>query len=83
MAWSTSWPGFRPASRSALAAPFASLGPKRFHPAPLPLEELPEIDAVLISHDHYDHLNKYSLQQLQAKTKHFVVPLRVGDRLAE
>src|ERR1700722_6857266 len=40
------------------ASPFSWMGPKRFFEAPLRLEELPRIDAVLVSHDHYDHLGK-------------------------
>ena len=46
------------------ASPLQFTGPKRFFPPPLPLEDLPEIDAVLISHDHYDHLGKHSVRRL-------------------
>jgi len=38
------------------ASPFSFAGPKRFHPVPVGLAELPPLDAVLLSHDHYDHL---------------------------
>jgi len=46
------------------ASPLAWSGPKRFFPAPLPLEELPPIDAVLVSHDHFDHLGKETITTL-------------------
>jgi len=60
------------------------LGPTRFNgEVPVDIDQLPQLDAVIVSHDHYDHLNKYSLQPLQTKTVKFVVPLRVGDRLAD
>jgi L-ascorbate metabolism protein UlaG (beta-lactamase superfamily) len=46
------------------AAPSQSFGPRRFFPPPLSLEELPRIDAILISHDHYDHLGAASVARL-------------------
>src|SRR5688572_1274882 len=42
---------------SERTSPSQKLGPKRFHPVPLALDRLPALDAVLISHDHYDHLD--------------------------
>jgi L-ascorbate metabolism protein UlaG (beta-lactamase superfamily) len=46
------------------ASPFRFMGPKRFFSPPLRLEDLPRIDVVLISHDHYDHLGKMTTQRL-------------------
>jgi L-ascorbate metabolism protein UlaG (beta-lactamase superfamily) len=46
------------------AAPTQWAGPKRFFPPPLALEDLPPIDAVIISHDHYDHLGAGTIQRL-------------------
>lgn len=59
------------------ASPFSFLGPKRFHQTPISLEELPFISKVLISHNHYDHLDKQSIKQLTDKTAQFLVPLGV------
>ncbi|MCD4675412.1 MAG: MBL fold metallo-hydrolase, partial [Desulfobacula sp.] len=58
------------------------VGPKRFNgDLPLNPEELSDIDVVIISHDHYDHLNKYSIKLLTPITQRFIVPLAVGKRL--
>jgi L-ascorbate metabolism protein UlaG (beta-lactamase superfamily) len=65
------------------ASPLSFIGPKRFHAPPIALDALPDIRAVLISHDHYDHLDRGSIEQLAAKTDWFVTPLGVGDRLIE
>lgn len=46
------------------ASPFQWFGPKRFFAPTLPLEQLPELDAVLISHDHYDHLGAGTVRRL-------------------
>jgi L-ascorbate metabolism protein UlaG (beta-lactamase superfamily) len=63
------------------ASPFSFLGPRRFHPAPISISDLPELDAVVISHDHFDHLDYESIVQLIPKTKAFYVPLGVGSHL--
>ncbi|WP_159876367.1 MBL fold metallo-hydrolase [Aquitalea denitrificans] len=63
------------------ASPFSFAGPKRFHAPPIALEALPQLDVVIISHDHYDHLDRSTVQALQHKTRLFVTPLGVGDRL--
>lgn len=60
------------------------IGPARFNEnLPVNVQDLPFIDVVIISHDHYDHLNKFSIQQLSGKTGVFMVPLRVGKRLVQ
>lgn len=65
---------------SEYASPFA-VGPKRFHPPPIALADLPRIDAVVISHDHYDHLDMATVRQLAARGTVFFVPLGVGAHL--
>lgn len=63
------------------ASPVTWAGPKRFQPAPIQIEELPFIDAIIISHDHYDHLDKASVIALAPKAGQFICPLRVGNHL--
>ena len=57
------------------------LGPRRFHPPPIALADLPMIDAVLISHDHYDHLDMDTVRHLAARGTRFFVPLGIGAHL--
>jgi L-ascorbate metabolism protein UlaG (beta-lactamase superfamily) len=65
------------------ASPFRRFGPKRFHAPPIALENLPPLAGVILSHDHYDHLDHETVLALAATTKLFVTPLGVGDRLIE
>jgi L-ascorbate metabolism protein UlaG (beta-lactamase superfamily) len=59
-------------------------GPTRFNgDVPVDVQQIPQIDAVIISHDHYDHLNKFSVQGLIEKTDTFIVPLAVGSLLGD
>lgn len=63
------------------AGPARLLGQRRFFPAPLSLSELPEIDVVVLSHDHYDHLDYLSIRQLAPSRARFLAPLGVGAHL--
>ena len=65
---------------SEYAAPF-ELGPRRFHRPPIALADLPPIDAVLITHDHYDHLDMQAAQALARRGAAFHVPLGIGAHL--
>ncbi|WP_108652894.1 MBL fold metallo-hydrolase [Dongshaea marina] len=66
---------------SQRASPLQWLGPKRFHPVPLDYQNLDKIEGIIISHDHYDHLDKGSILSLHSRVKFFAVPLGVGARL--
>ena len=68
---------------SEYASPVKFVGPKRFSEIPMKIDELPEIDIVMISHDHYDHLDYDSILGLKEKTKQFIVPLGVENHLEE
>jgi L-ascorbate metabolism protein UlaG (beta-lactamase superfamily) len=57
------------------------IGPKRFHAPPIALADLPPIDAVLISHDHYDHLDMDAVRHLARRGSKFFVPLGIGAHL--
>ncbi len=63
------------------ASPFSFFGPKRFQPVPVEIAQLPPLDAVLISHDHYDHLDYPSIRALAALQVPFVTSLGVGMHL--
>jgi L-ascorbate metabolism protein UlaG (beta-lactamase superfamily) len=63
------------------ASPVGFAGPARFHPVPATIAELPPLDAVLISHDHYDHLCAPSVRALAARRVPMVTSLGVGARL--
>ncbi|GAA2773727.1 MBL fold metallo-hydrolase [Streptomyces showdoensis] len=62
-------------------SPFAFAGPKRLHPVPVPLAALGPVDVVVISHDHYDHLDLPTVKALAGTDTLFAVPLGVGAHL--
>ena len=65
------------------ASPVSFAGPKRFHAPPLTLQQLPPIEGLLLSHDHYDHLDVPTIEYLARKVQRYFVPLGVKARLVE
>lgn len=65
----------------ARASPSQLAGPKRFQPVPVPLAALPPLDAVLVSHDHYDHLCFPTVRALARTPVPFITSLGVGAHL--
>ena len=69
---------------SERTSPVTWAGPKRYTPTPCTLDELPDIDLVVISHDHYDHMDSDTLSRIRARNKgnpHFLVALGNAARL--
>jgi L-ascorbate metabolism protein UlaG (beta-lactamase superfamily) len=64
-------------------SPFAFAGPKRFQPVPVAISGLPPLDAVIISHDHYDHLDYPSILELAKLPVPFFTSLGVGAHLED
>ena len=63
------------------ASPSQLAGPKRFQPMPVALKMMPAVDAVLISHDHYDHLCYPTIRALAKTQVPFITSLGVGAHL--
>jgi L-ascorbate metabolism protein UlaG (beta-lactamase superfamily) len=63
------------------ASPSRFIGPKRFQPVPVPMSELPRLDAVLVSHDHYDHLDFTTMRILRRVNVPIITSLGVGAHL--
>ena len=68
---------------SERVSPVSWIGPKRFHPVPIDVDTMPEMDGVVLSHDHYDHLDAPTLKRIYPKVKQFVTTLGVGARLRD
>lgn len=65
------------------ASPVSWAGPKRFHPPPLALQDVPPIEGLVLSHDHYDHLDVPTIEVLKDRVQRYFVPLGVGQRLRD
>jgi L-ascorbate metabolism protein UlaG (beta-lactamase superfamily) len=63
------------------ASPLTIAGPKRFQPVPIALASLPPLDLVIVSHDHYDHLDYPTIRELAKLDVPFVTSLGVGAHL--
>ena len=64
-------------------SPVSWAGPRRYRAPGIPFEALPPIDALLISHNHYDHLDRVAVEALEPRSPRYVVPLGVGALLRE
>lgn len=67
---------------SERASPVGWAGPTRWYSPPIALESLPPIDAVVISHDHFDHLDRATIMAMRSWSNLFIVPLGIGAHLA-
>ena len=63
------------------ASPYDWAGPERWYAPPIPFSEMPSVDAVIISHDHYDHLQRDTIERMAAWDTVFIAPLGVGSHL--
>ncbi|MCX8071742.1 MAG: MBL fold metallo-hydrolase [Candidatus Binatia bacterium] len=64
---------------SSRASPVSFAGPRRLQPPGIPLKELPPVDFVTISHDHYDHADLPTWKELARRNVLFLVPLNMGE----
>jgi L-ascorbate metabolism protein UlaG (beta-lactamase superfamily) len=62
------------------ASPLRNIGPKRLIPPAIPLDKLPSIDIVTVSHNHYDHLDIRSLQKLSQNNPKAIFLVPAGDK---
>jgi L-ascorbate metabolism protein UlaG (beta-lactamase superfamily) len=63
------------------ASPVEWIGPRRWYPPTIALAQLPPVDAVLVSHDHYDHLDWATIVAMRSWKNVFIVPLGIGAHL--
>lgn len=62
---------------SERSSPVGFAGPKRFSDIALDAENVPDIDVLFISHDHYDHLDYQTIKDIDSKVSHYVTPLGI------
>lgn len=65
------------------ASPVGFAGPRRFHEPPVALADVPPIEGLILSHDHYDHLDVGTIEALKDRVQRYFVPLGVGQRLVK
>ena len=65
---------------SKRASPFRNIGPKRLIPPAIPLDAIPDIDIVTVSHNHYDHLDIHSLKKISKKHPEAIFLVPAGDK---
>ena len=68
---------------SKRASPVAFFGPKRFHELPLALEQLPKIDILILSHNHYDHFDETTLKAMQTRIGHVYTTIGIKAMLLD
>lgn len=66
---------------SKYSSPVSFAGPSRFSYPPIDISDLPKVDIVVISHDHYDHLDYNTIKEIDKKVDKYVVPLGVENHL--
>ncbi len=66
---------------SEMISPVSWVGSKRFSHSPVSVAQLPEIDILILSHDHYDHLDYDVIREIDPKVKQYIVPLGVENHL--
>lgn len=66
---------------SDYSSPVSFTGVKRFAKCPVTAGDLPHIDAVFFSHDHYDHLDMETIRQIDSKVERYYVPLGIDKHL--
>ena len=66
---------------SERSSPVVFVGAKRFSSPPIAVEDLPHIDILVLSHDHYDHMDYQTIKKLDEKVDRYVVPLGVENHL--
>ncbi len=64
-------------------SPVSWAGPLRFHASPVALADVPPIEGLVLSHDHYDHLDVPTIEALKDRVQRYFVPLGVGQRLRD
>lgn len=64
-----------------IASPVSLVGSKRYSKVPVKIEDLPKIDVVILSHNHYDHVAYNTIMSLENKVTKFIVPLGVDKAL--